>query len=369
MAVNWISLVGLVISAPCIVLNIIVMTALYRDRHLHTITHIFIFSLAIADLLVGAVNVPVYVVEQNNGNGTFLDCVVSRSFTMFFILASVAHLLLIAIDRYIAITFPLRYPALVTKQRAVWCLLAFWLLSIVAGFAPLFGWRKSETRDMGLSLERACGYHIYMAFSYIMFMGILWYAIPVTIMLVLYALIFCTASEQVKKIREIHRSIEHLNQIPTEVNNPPAPPTVDQRKAARVLCATMGCFLVCTLPGLISIFISVVTETGVSYFVCNLTLLIVFLNSALNPLLYGIGNRQVRRSIKKLLSGRAKTAVASANVRSFVPTVTAANRNESTVTLSASDSNCNKTKQNRIGISKSTTDRLEIRERSNIDSY
>ncbi|XP_070573650.1 alpha-1A adrenergic receptor-like [Ptychodera flava] len=335
MAVNWISVVGLVvISIPCIVLNLIVMTALYRNRHLHTITHIFIFSLAIADLLVGAVNVPVYVAEQNGGYGTLLECILSRSVTMFFILASVAHLLLIAIDRYIAITFPLRYPALMTKQRAVGCVLAFWLLSIMAGFAPLFGWRKSETRNMGVSLERTCGYDIYMTFSYIMFMCILWYAIPVTIMLVLYGLIFCTASEQVKRIREIHRSVEHLHRIPTEVNNLPgqslgktAPPTttVDQRKAAKVLCVTMGCFLVCTLPGLVCIFIDDVTEMGVPNIVSNITILIAFLNSALNPLLYGIGNRQVRRSIKKLLFRRAKTAVASANVRSFVPTITAAN--------------------------------------------
>ncbi|XP_070573649.1 alpha-1A adrenergic receptor-like [Ptychodera flava] len=350
MAVNWISLVGLVvISVPCIALNLIVMTALYRNRHLHTITHVFIFSLAIADLLVGAVNVPIYVAEQNNGHGTVLHCILSRSVTAFFILASVVHLLLIAIDRYIAITFPLRYPALMTKKRAVRGILVCWLLAIMAGFAPLFGWRKSEARDMGVVLERLCGYGAYMTLSYVMFMSILWYAIPVTIMLVLYGLIFCTASEHVKKIRDINRCVEPSRRIPTEANNPSgrslgntAPPTatVDQRKAAKVLCVTMGCFLVCTLPGLICIVIDDATDgVTVPSIVSNFTNFIVFLNSALNPLLYGVGNRQVRRSIQKLLSRRAKTAVVSANGVSFVQTISAANRSESTVTLHANDSN------------------------------
>ncbi|XP_070579591.1 adenosine receptor A3-like [Ptychodera flava] len=317
MAVNWPSVVGLaVVSLPCILLNSVVIAGILLDRSLHSVTNIFIVSLATADLLVGSVVVPLYVAEQNSGSvGVLLDCILMRSFTVFFIMASVAHLLLITVDRFIAITFPLRYQTLMTKRRAIAFIVACWVLSIMAAFAPFMGWRREDSRDLR-QVSGICGYLDYMTLPYIVTMFIVWYAIPVVVMVVLYGLIFRTASKQANRIRDINRNAEHLNKQEDTANGAlrsgqsRTPSTVDHRKAEKVLCAIFGCFFACTLPGLIFLFIDHVTGSEVSITLANFTNILTFLNSALNPLLYGIGNRQVRGSIRERFQ-RVARAVSS----------------------------------------------------------
>ncbi|XP_070579590.1 beta-2 adrenergic receptor-like [Ptychodera flava] len=320
MAVNWPSVVGLaVVSLPCILLNSVVIAGILLDRSLHSVTNIFIVSLATADLLVGSVVVPLYVAEQNSGPvKVLLNCILMRSFTGLFILASVAHLLLIAIDRYIAITFALRYQTLMTKRRAIAFIVACWVLSILAAFAPFMGWRREDSRDIGRVSSGTCSYVDYMTLPYIVVVFIVWYTIPVIVMVVLYGLIFRTASKQANMIRDIQRSVEHLNHREETENagshsatSSCTPSTADHRKAAKVLCAIMGCFFACTLPAVIFLFIDHVTDSGVPTTVANFTNMITFLNSALNPLLYGIGNRQVRGSIRERFQ-RVARAVSSA---------------------------------------------------------
>ncbi|XP_077996196.1 beta-1 adrenergic receptor-like [Glandiceps talaboti] len=299
-------------------MNVIIIVVICLDKNLHIVTNGFIISMAVADLLVGAVNVPMYFVEQNRGPfGRLFECILTRSVTVFFILASVAHLLLIAIDRYVAVTFPFRYRTLITKRRAASCVLACWLLSTMAGFAPLLGWRKSGI-DLGQPLASSCGYVDYMTFAYVMFMCIVWYAVPVSIMMVLYCLIFGTARKQVKKIRETHRNLDNGRNSPgtrkkqgTLLSS--ARNMVDQTKAAKVLCIIMGCFLLCTLPGIVCLIYDQVNENEVSDTVGNLTNLVAFMNSALNPLIYGLGNRQLKSAIRKRLCRRTRH-VSSAQV-------------------------------------------------------
>jgi len=54
--------------------------------------------------------------------------------------ASIYNLVAISIDRYIAVSRPVRYASLMTPSRAKQLIISVWILSFVICFPPLIGW-------------------------------------------------------------------------------------------------------------------------------------------------------------------------------------------------------------------------------------
>jgi hypothetical protein len=58
--------------------------------------------------------------------------------------ASILHLVVISLDRYIAVTHPITYPNIMTSKRAKLLILGAWILSFVICFPPLVGWNDQR---------------------------------------------------------------------------------------------------------------------------------------------------------------------------------------------------------------------------------
>ena len=54
--------------------------------------------------------------------------------------ASILHLVVISLDRYIAVTHPITYPNLMTSKKAKLLIAGAWIISFVVCFPPLVGW-------------------------------------------------------------------------------------------------------------------------------------------------------------------------------------------------------------------------------------
>jgi len=54
--------------------------------------------------------------------------------------ASIYNLVAISIDRYIAVSRPIRYASLMSPARAKLLIVVVWILSFVICFPPLIGW-------------------------------------------------------------------------------------------------------------------------------------------------------------------------------------------------------------------------------------
>ncbi|XP_072890367.1 cannabinoid receptor 2 [Hemitrygon akajei] len=125
-----------------LILCVILLTPKLRKRP----SHLFITSLATADLMASAVFVYSFIcfhVIENKDNTTVflfkLGCVIIS------LSASVGSLLLTAIDRYICIHKPTEYKTIMTKKKAVNCILVLWLLVIFIGLLPLMGWNCCQS--------------------------------------------------------------------------------------------------------------------------------------------------------------------------------------------------------------------------------
>ncbi len=113
--------------------NILVLESFRVNKKLRTISNYFLLSLAIADLTIGLISIPMYTayfVTEKWLLGPFAcDLWLSIDYTMSN--ASVANLILISFDRYFSVTRPLTYRAKRTSKKAIIWIASGWLISFL----------------------------------------------------------------------------------------------------------------------------------------------------------------------------------------------------------------------------------------------
>ena len=120
-----------------------------------TATSYLVGNLALADLLVCLTFYPIWMIEfiqtvLNIDSDQDLFCKLSRSTAWAFLLASIATLLAITVDRYFYIVKPLKYPLMVTKQRVFVALVGIWLTACCVFVVLLVFYRRFNETSRSL---------------------------------------------------------------------------------------------------------------------------------------------------------------------------------------------------------------------------
>ena len=87
--------------------NIFVIEVVRRNNRLRTIPNICITSLAVADLFVGLINIPMYMYALYDQTVPTVRKA-QHSFDIYFGVTSILHLTFISMERCYAITFPMK---------------------------------------------------------------------------------------------------------------------------------------------------------------------------------------------------------------------------------------------------------------------
>ena len=134
---NLVAITGInsVAVLPTIILNALVIIAVATRHRLRTPSNQLLASMAVTDLFSGLVVQPIAIAVQVKrilGDGPFCTLeTVCSVFGVAAVLTSFSHLVLISIDRYIAIKKPLRYRNMVTKQRIKTGVILAWVLTVL----------------------------------------------------------------------------------------------------------------------------------------------------------------------------------------------------------------------------------------------
>lgn len=118
------------ISSPIGTLgNLLVIAAVVNNKNIQTKPDLFIASLACADLLVNVVSQPMLIYYVNNYGATMFDKI-KALIGYFSLLASVSNILVVSVDRFFSIRFPLKYKLFATTKKTLIMVAMAWSLSL-----------------------------------------------------------------------------------------------------------------------------------------------------------------------------------------------------------------------------------------------
>ncbi|KAF5892103.1 5-hydroxytryptamine receptor 2A-like, partial [Clarias magur] len=129
---NWAALLIMLIVVITIAGNILVIMAVTLERKLQNATNYFLMSLAVADMLLGLLVMPVSMVTILYGYSWPLPPILCPLWIYLDVLlstASIMHLCAISVDRYIAIRNPLAHSRAKSAWRARAKITAVWAIS------------------------------------------------------------------------------------------------------------------------------------------------------------------------------------------------------------------------------------------------
>ena len=321
--------------------NSFICRCILAHRSLRTNTNSFIFNLAATDFLLSVLCMPFALVSAITGMWVFgkAMCVLTGFLLSVLCITSILTLALVAIDRYLAICRPLKYCTLITQRSSLGMIVYVWFHAAVCAILPVFGWGEGYFFVAEESICRPSFGKPSVDNGYTIFLFIACFVAPFSIIAFTYVSILSTAR------RQFHRVHRHKgNQVgnmenfqsrnsqfncettfvrtpedtviadeitsatnTSRVNKLYAPKAIrhKRRQKARgfkMLWIIVMVFLICWSPYFVMIFYSSLRHRSFPKAVKIPTMLLTFLNSALNPFLYGFLNGKFRDSLWNFLA-------------------------------------------------------------------
>ncbi|KAM9126931.1 5-hydroxytryptamine receptor 2C [Pangshura tecta] len=325
---NWPALLILVIILLTIGGNILVIMAVSLEKKLQNATNYFLMSLAVADMLVGILVMPVSLITILYDSAWPLPkqlCPVWISLDVLFSTASIMHLCAISLDRYVAIRNPIEHSRFNSRTKAIMKIAAVWTISIgISMPIPVIGLQD----DSRVFVNGSC---ILNDENFVLFGSFVAFFIPLIIMVISYCLTVQVLQKQatvfmygeVPKQRrssmnclkkenntenismlQNHEAASHLNSpinkeavlfrkgTMQSINN--------ERRASKVLGIVFFLFLILWCPFFITNIMSVLCKEA-----CDGSLLgelmdvfvwVGYICSGINPLVYTLFNKTYRKA-------------------------------------------------------------------------
>ncbi|XP_051275442.1 trace amine-associated receptor 13c-like [Dicentrarchus labrax] len=275
------------ISILTAALNLLVIISISHFRQLHTTTNFVLLSLAVSDFLVGLVVMPGEIILMETcwflGD---LMCAVYYLLALIIISASTASMVLISVDRYVAICYPLHYPTKFTLKRVRICVCLCWSCCLFVSVLLLYDHLKQPGRYnscYGECVVNIAG-DVDLVLSFI---------IPISIIITLYLRVFVVAVSQARSMRS-HIAAVTLRSSQTVTAKR------SELKAARTLGIVVAVFLLCYCPYYCvsltggEILIGSTTEAFIAF--------LVYFNSCLNPVIYAFFYSWFRKTVRIIVT-------------------------------------------------------------------
>ncbi|XP_072935957.1 growth hormone secretagogue receptor type 1-like isoform X2 [Epargyreus clarus] len=294
----------IVIMCLGVIGNVMVPIVILKTKDMRNSTNIFLVNLSIADLMVLLVCTPTVLVEVNSKPETWVLgkelCLAVPFVELTVAHASVLTILAISFERYYAICEPLRAGYVCTKTRATLiCALAWFFAALftspILGVATFTHERYFDGTEQPVCLTQADTF--WSALFFILIIAI-FFIIPLGVLLVLYSVIAKNLMENPVIISQHSKNSNNAGNV------------VRYRKQVILMLGTVVLsFFVCLLPfKALTLWIIVfppetIMSLGIDgyYILLYFCRVMLYLNSAINPILYNLMSSKFRDGFVKLL--------------------------------------------------------------------
>ena len=251
--------------------NILILYALRKCQNLHTPTKTLLCGLAFSDVGIGIFVYPAFAWYSFAAAFDNIEafCAIQASYTIAaYCLGSVSFLTMTAIslDRFYAFNMRLRYHQIVTFNRIVLLLTAFWLFGLIWPFSWLVSTKIANLIAAVIILSCA----VITSISYYKTMtGLRRHQ--------------CQIQKQCATHQQHGGNLFRLGQYKTSVNS-----------MIIIFCLLLACYLPYFIVAIVTMVLGKSSSTMLAW---SMTSAFVYLNSLLNPLVYCWRMREIRRAV------------------------------------------------------------------------
>ena len=245
-----------------IMLNILTIHAIRKTSSLPKPLKTLLLSLAVSDLGVGLLAQPLYIARMVNP--TYSTRTAFNIIALLFVNTSFFTVVAISVDRFLAIHLHLRYQELVTHMRVVVVVISIWTLSVFFS---------------SLNLQKLVSSIMFVIFGFFFI-----------ITGIIYCRMYFTARHHANQIQVLQMQVAQNSQIESAAR---------KRKSAISMFYVYLVFLVCYLPQYCVVVAHLIQSppstalAGLWFYAFTL----MFLNSSLNPVIYGWKMRHIRHAM------------------------------------------------------------------------
>ena len=277
---TWYLVLGGLLSILTVAGNGIVIYLIVTRHRLHTTVNWFILSLAIADFSIGAG----YFLVEYFCNEYKCDHTIWYAIGSFLLAASGTNLCLMTLDRYIAIVKPLKYVTFMTTRRVVFLISTAWL----AVFLPHLIFLVKV-----VIFESAGDAEKFMIFDCVVFeiLALVILSFATTHIFLITRRHSRQNAALVAQLR-FNQRIEHGNEASTHSQ---------ETSSAKMLGVAVTVFIISyTSELLYTVFVQLSEEEDQNRHYLHIKDLLLFLNSAVNPVAYALFKSDIKKSLRSM---------------------------------------------------------------------
>ena len=279
----WAFIPGWILAVVTVVGNGLVILLITTRRNLRITTNWFVLSLAVADFGVGAVFYPRLSFCSIRDETCVNEAVeIAYLIGVVFSYASVANLCTMTLDRYLAIVHPLRYVTFMTKKRVALLVSAAWAVASTLSasfFLYYVAFTREDQQIIAMSL---------LLYNIAIILGVSMFLLFATVRI--FLVVRSIARQNAALVAQLNFNHKLQHGVAFKAR---------EMASAKMIGIVVTVFLVSYVL-LVADYILRLAKLYLPQFLVEAYVVLMMLNSAVNPMAYAFYKREIKKELRKL---------------------------------------------------------------------
>lgn len=216
------------------------------------------------------------------------------------------HILLVAMERFIAICWPFFYCNWITTKCALVGVGTTWVSMTIFSLLPALGWGGRHPEDS----VTFCRFPAFLTQEYITSLYVFVHVIPIVTVIFLNFFILRASLDHERRIgaqavassfnSQLNADSEFYPDQSDEVRNRKTEAT-RQRKATRIVSAVVGSFILLVVPIITIDLVEMLSGAVVPVWIVKIAVLMIYANHCVNVFVYAGFNSDYRKTFKRIV--------------------------------------------------------------------
>ena len=291
--------------------NALVVFVICKNKQLRRSINYYVLNMAVSDLFTPLTIMPVNIVSIISGSTAFMVdtplvlgnilCKLCYFLPDVSVMVSVQSLLLISVDRLIAVVFPLQIKLISSKVRFI-CISCTWIVAIAVHAPYFYTFKLIPNGNSYHCLKRWGANHVEIHKRYLTAVFITFYLVPICV----FAVLYCTIAWTLKCKHKQRKKMSTSGRCGSYRKN---------THIIRLSVAILTAYAVCIGPQFVFIFIRIFLWHWRVPPICAFKTVIPFVSlfmvyswSAINPCICFTFSKNYQNGLKGIITSRAGTS-------------------------------------------------------------